>query len=155
MDRFLSVKPIEQLAEFLLPYPNHLRELAESGRQFLTARFPTANEIFWDATQGVGIGLTYTHSTSDNFLNLVVYAKHLNLNFPYGAMHQDPKQLLQGKGSRVRHLRWTAESPMKPDILALIDQAEAIAKRPSEPLPFIQIVKIMEGPKRNRPNQTF
>ncbi len=139
----------DALIEFLAPYPEHVQQLTLQGRRFLLERLSPVSEIFWDATQAVCSGFTYTHGTRDNFINLAVYPKHVTLIFPWGTRLDDPEQRLKGEGNRVRHIRLTGMETLEdPYVLGLIEQAQHQATRPPEPLEPITIVKIMNGPKR-------
>jgi len=140
-------------AAFLAPYPDAVRETAAAARKILYARFAPVTEIFYDATQAVCLGFTYTDHERDNFINLAVYAKHVSLIFPYGARLDDPEGRLKGEGTRVRHIRLTGANDLDdPYLSGLIAQAHGRAVVPIDPLPETTIVKSMKGPKR-RPKQ--
>jgi hypothetical protein len=137
------------LIEFLAPYPPEVQELALQGRKRLLELVGPASEIFWDATQAVCAGFTYTAKVSDNFVNLAVYPKHVTLIFPNGARQQDPEARLGGEGSRVRHIRLASIDTLSdPYVVDQIEQAKAIAPRPATPIDYVVHVKVMNGPKR-------
>jgi len=137
------------LAEFLAPYPDAVRETAYTARKILYSRFAPVTEIFYDATQAVCLGFTYTDHERDNFINLAVYAKHVSLIFPYGAQLHDPEGRLKGDGARVRHIRLSSTQDLQDEYLsALIEQSRKSAVIPKDPLPETTIVKSMKGPKK-------
>ncbi len=138
-----------KLIEFLAPYPPAVQAATLAARLRLIEIIGPSNEIFWDATQAVCSGFCFTHNTSDNFINLAVYPKHVTLIFPWGARLEDPEGRLRGDGSRVRNLRLTEPGMLEdPYFLRLIEDSIAMAKRPPAPLELIQIVKVMRGPKK-------
>ncbi len=137
------------LIEFLAPYPVAVQELTLAARLTMLEMLWPVTEIWWDATQAVCSGFTYTESTNDNFVNLAIYANHVTLIFPWGIEHRDPEARLKGEGKRIRHLRLAGiETLHDPYVIDLIRQAQAIAKRPAKELEPAVIVKVMKGPKR-------
>lgn len=137
------------LVAFLAPYPAEVQELALHGRAFLWDMLQPVCEIFWDATNAVCSGFTYTGRTTDNFVNLAVYSDHVTLIFPWGVRLLDPEARLKGEGKQVRHIRMKGMATLEePYILDLIRQAQAFAPRPSEPVQPETIVRVMAGPKR-------
>ncbi len=137
------------LVEFLAPYPDAVQEVAYAARAILYDRFAPISEIFYDATQAVCLGFTYTDHERNNFINLAVYANHVSLIFPYGAQLDDPEGRLKGTGTRVHHTRLIGVEDLEDRYLTgLIEQARRRAVTPNEPLPETIIVKSMRGPKR-------
>ena len=148
----MNTHEFDRLLEFLSPYPIEVQELALAARAAALPMFEHVSEIFWDATQAVCLGFTFTHSTKENFFNFAVYANHVTWIFPWGIKLVDTEKRLKGEGNQVRNLRLLSiEMLNDPYVLDLIKQAEAIAVKPAEPLLSIQIVRVMNGPKR-RPN---
>jgi len=142
------------LQEFLAPYPPEVQQMALAARERLAELVGPATEHFWDATQAVCAGFTYTHETKHNFINIAVYAKHVTLIFPWGVRLTDPEKRLCGEGNQVRNIRLLSLDDLHdPYVIDLIRQAQAGAVRPAEPLEPITIVKVMKGPKR-RPTAT-
>ena len=140
---------VSQLHQFLSPYPPEVQDLALRSRDLLRERLWPVSEIFWDATQAVCLGFTFTHSTADNFFNLAVYAKHVTLIFPTGATLADPEGRLRGEGTRVRNMRLTSiEMFDDPYVWSLIGESAERGKRPPTPVEPIIIVKVMNGPKK-------
>ncbi|MBS1718168.1 MAG: DUF1801 domain-containing protein [Armatimonadetes bacterium] len=140
----------EVLLEFLAPYPPEVQELTLAARiRLLEILPPDPCDIFWDATQAVCVGFTYTGNTTHNVVNLAVYANHVSLIFPWGVKLRDPEGRLRGEGNQVRNIRVpTLEALSDPYIAELIQQAVDIAVMPEHPVPAEPIVKVMKGPKR-------
>ena len=144
----------DRLLEFLAPYPIAVQALALAARERTLPMFDDVSEIFYDAIQAVGIGLTFTHSSKDNFFNFAVYGDHVTMIFPWGVKLNDAEVRLKGGGNQVRHIRLSSiEMLNDPYIQDLLRQSEMIAVKPNEPLPSIQIVRVMNGTKR-RPKLT-
>lgn len=145
----MAIGDATKLLEFLAPYPSEVQAVAMAARGTLWKLVEPANEIFWDATQAVCSGFTYTEKTTDCFVNLAVYPKHVTLIFSWGVNLVDSERRLKGEGSRVRNYRLADETTVDdPYVIDLIRQAQAAAKRPPEPMNPITIVKVMNGPKK-------
>ncbi|MEQ1831273.1 MAG: hypothetical protein ABL921_35330 [Pirellula sp.] len=139
---------LSQLQEFLSFYPDDVQEIAMECRRILLERVGPATEIFWDATNAVCLGFSYTDNVSENFINLAVYPKHVTLIFPNGVKHDDPHRVLRGEGNRVRNIRLTGPETLSlPSVRDHIMQAKEIAFR-GEEQEFGFIVKVMNGPKK-------
>lgn len=138
-----------KLLEFISPYAEPVQRIMLESRLKLWDMLAPVNEIFWDATQTVCSGFTYTEKTSDCFVNLAIYANHVTLIFLWGVKLNDPEGRLRGEGSRVRNYRLVDASTLDdPYIVDLIQQASDTAKRPAKPMEPITIVKVMNGPKK-------
>ena len=94
-----------ELRTFLAPFPDDVAETALALRARILAVVPRAHEIVWDATNAVSI----VHGASerwreDAITHIAVYARHVNLGFNHGAGLSDPRGVLEGTGSRIRHV---------------------------------------------------
>jgi hypothetical protein len=138
-----------ELARFLAPYPPEVRRTMRDGRAILKARFPLATEMIYDATSAVGVGFAYTGDLKGLFVNLAAFSGHVTLVFAWGVKLKDPQGLLRGEGKQVRHLRLAGPADLvRPDVVALLGQAEANAPRPATPRAPGLVVKVYAGPKR-------
>lgn len=138
-----------ELIEFLAPYSPEVRELALLARQQLHEIAGPASDLFFDATQAVCAGLSYTGLPKDNFINIAVYAKHVTLIFPFGARLIDPERRLKGEGSTVRNIRLQGIETLRDDyVVGLIQQCMNLAVRPESPINPVKYVKIYQGPKK-------
>lgn len=132
-----------------MPYPAEVQELALAARLRLHEIAGPANDLIFDATNAVCAGLGYTANWRDSFVNVAVYSDHVTLVFSWGVLLNDPEERLRGDGKQVRHIRLGGiETLHEPYIVDLIRLAAINAKRPSEPLKLVKIVKIYDGPKR-------
>jgi hypothetical protein len=81
-----------------------------------------------DRYTGLVIGFWPTERPADAILSIVLYPRWVNLFFLKGASLRDPKRLLEGTGTTVRHL--TLHDPAlldDRDVRALVAQARAQA----------------------------
>lgn len=140
---------LDQLIEFLEPYPPSVRELMLDGRLRLLELLGPVNEFFFDATAAVCAGFAHTAKTRDVFVNFAAYSDHVTLVFGWGASLTDPERRLRGEGNQVRHVRLKClEDLSDPYLVGLILAASDRATQPAEPTEPCTIVKIYQGPKR-------
>ncbi|NNE00607.1 MAG: hypothetical protein HKN47_25105 [Pirellulaceae bacterium] len=95
----------KQIDGFLKSYPADLVELAQALRDYLQRETKPAFELVGQSTQSLNIGYGFTTTAWDCYCAIIVYRKHINISLPSGAALPDPKGLLHGTGSRVRHLK--------------------------------------------------
>jgi hypothetical protein len=96
------------LAEFLAPFDERVVEVALRLREAMLTEMPMAHEVVWNATNAVSLVYTPTARWQDGICHVAVYAKHVNLGFNNGVAVPDPLDLLQGSGSRIRHVTFNA-----------------------------------------------
>ncbi len=95
-------------------------------------------ENIYDAYSAVAIGYGTSNRLRDGVFHIAVYSNHVNLGFNDGAALDDPKGILQGAGSRIRHI--TIKTPQdleRPELRAYIRRArkkalERFAQRDTE-----------------------
>lgn len=138
-----------EYVEFLAPYSPTIQALARSLRLRILELLPPCIETVWDATNAVGVAFGFTEKNADHFIHLPVYAKYVNIGFSHGAMLNDPEGRLQGKGSRIRHIRLTTLQDLDdPYLIGLIQQAHESAVNSGGPVEPKTIIRVMDGPKR-------
>jgi hypothetical protein len=96
--------PIPELLQFLAPYDAAIQQLALEVRAYLLTIEPRATETIYDAYNAVAVGYSFTGRLKECYCHVAVYRKHVNLGFNRGADLDDPRKILQGKGSQVRHV---------------------------------------------------
>jgi len=148
------------LRKFLKPYDPEIRDLALQLRALVLEEMAPCHENIYDAYSAVAIGYGTSERLSDGILHIAVYSKHVNLGFNDGASLDDPKGILQGKGSRIRHITIKAtEDLSNPDIRsyirrarkkALADARKLGAPATRKPSGVISTVKAIY-PKKRRP----
>src|SRR6202012_1403469 len=125
-------RPIPELLQFLSPYDPAIQKLALDIRAYLLTIEPRATETIYDAYNAVAIGYSFTGRLKECYCHVAVYPKHVNLGFNHGADLDDPKKILQGKGSQVRHITIHEKSDLaglylKSLVRAAIVNARALA----------------------------
>jgi len=120
-------------------------------------------ENIYDAYSAVAIGYGTSNRLRDGVFHIAVYSNHVNLGFNDGAALDDPKGILQGASSRIRHI--TIKTPQdleRPELRAYIRRARKKAlddaRKLGEPAPrkpegVVSTVKAIY-PKKRRPNRT-
>jgi hypothetical protein len=97
-------RPIPELLQFLKPYQPNIQKLALDVRAYLLEMEPRATETIYDAYNAVSIGYSFTGRLKECYCHVAVYSQHVNLGFNHGADLDDPRKVLLGKGSQVRHI---------------------------------------------------
>ena len=78
--------------------------LAKAVLKKMRARLPGAVELVYDNYNALVIGFGPNERASDAVFSIALYPKWINLFFLYGAMLEDPKEILRGSGKQVRRL---------------------------------------------------
>lgn len=133
------------LRKFLKPYDREIRELALELRALVLSEMAPCYENIYDAYSAVAIGYGTSEKLSDGIIHIAVYSGHVNLGFNEGATLADPKGILEGKGSRIRHITTKTKDDLgQPEIRSYIKRARKKAfdeaRKLGEP--------IQEKPKR-------
>lgn len=116
------------LDAFIDAYPPTVAAIARGVLARLRKQVPGAIELVGDRYTGLGIGFSPTERPADATLSIVLYPRWVNLFFLRGATLRDPRRLLEGTGTVVRHL--TLHDPTlldDRDVRALVAQARAQA----------------------------
>jgi Domain of unknown function (DU1801) len=123
-------RPIEaresdaEIRRLLADYSPEIARLMAQTRRKLRTRIPRGFELLYDSYNGVGIGYGATNSYSSPVVSLLAYPRWVTLFFLYGATLDDPHDLLQGTGRRVRSIRVTDANVLDdPRVGALLEQA--------------------------------
>jgi hypothetical protein len=154
----MAHRPPAALIKFLKPYDREIRELALMLRELVLEEMAPCYENIYDAYSAVAIGYGTSDRLRDGIFHLAVYSKGVNLGFNDGASLADPKGILHGQGSRIRHIKIkTAADLERPDVRAYIrrarKQALADARKLGEPPPekpagVVSTVKAIYAKKR-------
>ena len=120
-----------QLDSFIDKFAPEVAADARYALAFLSARFPTATQIVYDNYNALAIGFGSGDKASDAVLSIAVYPKYATLFLLNGVNLPDPEGLLEGSGSRVRHIKLRPVSKIEtPEVNALIDTVVAAAEPP-------------------------
>jgi Domain of unknown function (DU1801) len=93
-------------SEFLSTYPMNLRVITERARDLVRSTIPSAQEKVY--TGWKLIGYRVPDGKKSRYFCCIVPQKKENdvlLGFEYGIAMQDPKNLMEGKGTKVRFVR--------------------------------------------------
>jgi hypothetical protein len=147
------------LRSFLKPYDPKIRKLALDLRQIVLEEMAPCYENIYDAYSAVAIGYGTSDRLGDGIFHIAVYEKGVNLGFNHGATLADPKGILEGKGSRIRHIKIRKpEDLARPELRAYIksarkaalDDARKLGEQPERPKGVVSTVKAIY-PKKRRP----
>jgi hypothetical protein len=106
------------LEEWLEKIPPDLQTITRQLIAVARRKMPKAHEfIYHDA-----VGYSINDSPFDRICYIAPQQKgYVNFGFFFGARLADPKQLLEGEGKRIRHVKvWTVEDAKSPALAKLI-----------------------------------
>ena len=144
----------KQLDAFIAKFDPAVAAQTKKALVAMRKRLPGAIELVYDNYNALAIGFAPTERTSDVIFSIVVYPRWVSLFFYWGAKLKDPKKLLRGSGSQVRHFVFETPTLLaNPDVNALMNQALANAKVPLDPKqkPRIVIKSIAANQRPRRP----
>jgi len=152
--------PPRALIKFLKPYDGAIQKLALQLRALVLDEMAPCYENIYDAYSAVAISYGASDRLRDGIFHIAVYAKHVNLGFNDGATLPDPKGILKGSGTQIRHITIkTPEDLARPEIRAYVRRARKAAladarklgeAEPKKPGGVISTVKAIY-PKKRRP----
>jgi hypothetical protein len=133
--RRMKHPPPRELLKFLKPYDAEVRDLALQLRALLLEEIAPCYENIYDAYSAVAIGYGTNQRMSDGIFHVAVYSKHVNLGFNDGASLPDPKGILAGQGSRIRHISIKSPDDLRrPELRTYIRRARKTALSESRKL---------------------
>ena len=131
----MSIKPPADLIKFLKPYDRAIQKLALALRTIVIDELAPCYENIYDAYSAVAIGYGKSDKFSDGICHIAVYARNVNLGFNQGASLDDPGEVLQGTGKRIRHVSLQAEADLtRPEIRQFLKRALALAQEDARKL---------------------
>jgi hypothetical protein len=123
-----------QLNGFLAKFSPEVEAQAHDLIERMRARLPGATIMVYDNYNALAIGFGASGKVSLAVLSLAVFPRWVTLCFLFGAGLPDPHRLLNGTGSRVRHVRLADPALLDdPRVQALIDEAVARSEPPFDP----------------------
>jgi hypothetical protein len=148
--------PESRLAGFMAEYTPEIRAVAEQALAKMRARLPGAVELVYDNYNALVIGFGASERASEAIFSIVLYPRWVTLFFLQGAKLADPKKLLQGTGTKVRHIRLTSASDL--DKRAVRDLMAGALKAAPKPLasgaPRRMVIKMALSKRRSRRPET-
>ena len=103
----LDIKSVETLGTFeniVSASPKEIQDVALALRALIADVYPGVTEVPWGVQKNIGYGIG-PRKQSEHFCYIFPHAHHVNLGFMQGAALPDPKSLLQGAGTRLRHVK--------------------------------------------------
>jgi hypothetical protein len=149
-----TLTPREQLDIFIDRYSDDVAAAMRQALRHLRRRVPGATELVYDNYNALGVGFGPTDRPSGIVLSVVAYPRWVSLFFlQSGARLPDPRKLLKGSGSRVRHIVLTSpEVIASAEVGALIGHALDAAKDAIDPARK-RLLVIKSVSARQRPRQ--
>lgn len=130
----MSRTPAQQLGSFLAKFEPRVAAAARAALSRLRKRLPGAIEMVYDNYNALAIGFGPSDKASEAIFSIAVYPRWVSLFFLQGAKLPDPDKVLQGSGTRVRHIVLTEPLVLeKPAVKRLMSLALASAKKPLDP----------------------
>ena len=124
--RTKNISTAKRLDAFIDAYTPTVAKIARGALTRLRRQMPGAIELVGDRYTGLVIGFSPTERPADATLSIVLYPRWVNLFFLRGAALRDPKHLLEGTGTIVRHIKLRDPALLEDrDVRALIAQARA------------------------------
>jgi hypothetical protein len=142
----------KQLDRFLNAYTPEVANVARKALVKLRKRLPHAIELVYDNYNALAIGFAPSDRASEGVFSIALYPKYVTLFFLQGAKLPDPDGLLQGAGSRVRHIRLEDEKTLdRADVKAMMATAMKMAKVPfDEKTEYKLVIKSVSAKQRPR-----
>jgi len=114
--------PESDFASWISPLPDHQGRIARHLRELIFATVPDATEVIkWSRP-------CYGREAGRLFCYLHAPQNHVNLGFENGTALLDPKNLLEGTGKNMRHIKFRLDQVIDvPAVTALLRQAAAIS----------------------------
>jgi hypothetical protein len=103
-DAAQTAAPQKQLAAFIAKYSPAVQRVAQGALATMRARLPGAIELVYDNYNALAITFGPTDDLADAIMSITLYPRWVSLFFTHGAGLPDPERLLQGNGSRIRHI---------------------------------------------------
>lgn len=124
----------ERLEAFIDRFTPDIAARARAGRVALRQRLPHAVELVYDNYNGLALGYAPAERALEGVVSLAIYPRGVLLYFLHGASLADPDGLLQGSGSRGRHVPFAGpETLADARVQALLVRAIDAMRRPFDP----------------------
>lgn len=146
----------DDLERFIDRYSPDIASLARGALTKLMERIPGAQVLVYDNYNALAIGFGPSAKASEVIVSMALYPRWIRLFFMQGASLPDPESILEGKGSRVRHIVLDgADTLDEPGVGALLDIALSTAKVPIDPAqPGKLIIQfVVDNPQPRRPGK--
>jgi hypothetical protein len=141
-----------QLDSFIDKYTPEVGALTRALLDKMKARIPGAAILVYDNYNALAIGFGPNEKAGQAILSLAVMPRWVTLCFLWGVQLPDPHRLLNGSGSRVRHVRLhTSDAFDDPRVQELIAAALDRSEPPIDPAAELRlIIKSISAKQRPR-----
>ena len=152
-----SKAPRAQLDGFLAKFSPDVRAVATAALTKMRHRVPGSLELVYDNYNALAIGFSPSERASEAIFSIAVYPRWVSLFFlQSGTELSDPTGLLQGSGSKVRHIVLASAGDLdKKEVQALIKDALVRASHPvgstAKSRIIIKSVSAKQRPRRPGP----
>ena len=120
--------PRKQLSTFIAKYDTKVARIARAALIKMRKRLPGAVALIYDNYNALAIAFGPSERVSEAVLSLALYPRWVSLFFVRGADLPDPKGLLKGAGTRIRHIVLKGAADLDhPDIRVLMKLAMSLA----------------------------
>ena len=99
-----GLPPEAQLDECLAEFDDRVAALAVACLARMRKLLPGAHELVYDAYSALSIGFASGERLKDGILHVAIYPRYVNVGFFHGTALDDPKGILEGTGSKIRHV---------------------------------------------------
>ncbi len=144
--------PEKQLDRFLDAFTPEVAEVARKVLAKMRKRLPNAIELVYDNYNALACGFSPNERASDGIFSIAVYPQYATLFFLQGAALPDPAGLLQGAGSRAKHIRLEDEKTLdRADVKAMMAKAMEMAEVPfDKKTKYRLVIKSVSAKQRPR-----
>src|SRR5262245_19066327 len=123
--------PESRLAGFIAEFSPEVAAVAEEALAKMRNRLPGAVELVYDNYNALAIGFGPSERSSEAIFSIVLYPRWVSLFFLQGATLADPKKLLRGTGTKVRHIVLAGAADLdQPAVRDLMKRALKAAPKP-------------------------
>jgi hypothetical protein len=100
-----------------------VQDVARALKKLVVAVDPDVVEVPWPKQGIIGYGVG-PRKMSEQYCYIAVQREHTNLGFYYGADLPDPKEVLEGSGKKLRHIKVRSiEEVDRPEVRQMVMQA--------------------------------
>ena len=142
-----------QLDSFIDKFTPEVAALTRQLFDKMKARVPGATILVYDNYNALAIGFGPSDKAGQAVLSLAVMPRWVTLCFLYGAGLPDPHRLLNGSGTRVRHIRLHAseafdDARIQDLISAALNRCEPPIDESAEQRLIIKSISAKQRPRR-------
>jgi hypothetical protein len=142
-----------QLDRFIDKFTPEVGALTRRLFEKTKARIPGATIMVYDNYNALAIGFGPSDKAGRAVLSLAVMPRWVTLCFLYGAGLPDPHNLLNGSGTRVRHIRLHTpeafdDAPVQALVQAALDRSEPPIDPSREQKLIIKSISAKQRPRR-------